>query len=245
VEGVWKGYPRGAHWIEVLADVSFEVEPGEVAAVVGSRFEGKTTLLRIAAGMERPDQGCVSLGGRRLADCRTGRRSDVLGRGIVWVDGRGPRLDMDAAQFVAWPLAMHGRGRRGAERAAAAALERVGAGPCLGRRWGELSNRQRVLVCLARAFAGSPEVVVVDDLLDALGGRGTEEMSDLLRSLVEESEPCCGVLMSVSDAESAMFADRVWSIGGGHALTLLSGGRSEGLVVPFPEGGRTQARGSA
>ena len=57
VEGVWKGYSRGGRWTGVLAGVSFEVGAGEVVAVVGLRLEGKTTLLKVAAGMERPDEG--------------------------------------------------------------------------------------------------------------------------------------------------------------------------------------------
>ena len=103
------------------------------------------------------------------------------------VTGRGWRSRSRSSSAGRWRCT--GAGRRGAERAAARALERVGARECIGRRWAELSNWQRVLVGLARGFAGSPRVVIIDDLLDALGGRDTEEASDLLRSLVEESEP--------------------------------------------------------
>jgi putative ABC transport system ATP-binding protein len=236
VGGVWKGYSRGGQWTGVLAGVSFELARGEVVAVVGSRLEGKTTLLKIAAGMERPDQGSVSLDGRELTGLRDRSRTRLLGHEIVWIDRDGPELAVEVSRFVGWPLALHGHGRRHAERVAAQALERVGAGECLGRRWGELSNWQRVLVGLARAFAGSPRVVVIDDLLDALGGRATEEASDLLRSLVEESEPRCGVLMSASDMESAMFADRVWSLTRKGTLKLLSGQPSDDAnIIPFPK----------
>jgi len=99
-----------------------------------------------------------------------------------------------------------------------------------------------VLVGLARAFAGNPRIVVIDDLLDALGSRGTEEASDLLRTLVEASNPRCGVLMSTSDVESALFADRVWSLTRKGALKLMFGRlTSEGEVIPFPE--RAESRG--
>jgi putative ABC transport system ATP-binding protein len=241
VGGVWKGYSRGGQWTGVLAGVSFELARGEVVAVVGSRLEGKTTLLKIAAGMERPDQGSVSLDGRELTGLRDRSRTRLLGHEIVWIDRDGPELAVEVSRFVGWPLALHGHGRRHAERVAAQALERVGAGECLGRRWGELSNWQRVLVGLARAFAGSPRVVVIDDLLDALGGRATEEASDLLRSLVEESEPRCGVLMSASDMESAMFADRVWSLTRKGTLKLLSGQPSDDAnIIPFPKHAQSQ-----
>jgi putative ABC transport system ATP-binding protein len=236
VEGLWKGFPRGGQWTGVLQDISFEVARGEVVAIVGGRLEGKTTLLRTAAGMERPDQGSVSLGGLRLAELRDRSRSRLLGHEIVWVNRAGAALDVEVSKLVGWPLVLHGRSRRQTERMAARALERVGAKGCIGRRWVELSNWQRVLVGLAQAFVDSPRLVVIDDLLDALGGRATEEASDLLRSLVEESEPRCGVLMSASDMESAMFADRVFSLTRKGTLKLLSGrAGDEADVIPFPQ----------
>jgi ABC-type taurine transport system ATPase subunit len=228
IEGVQKGYSRGGEWVPVFSDVSLEVVPGEIVAVIGRRFGGKTTLLKIAAGMERPDNGTVSLGDRALTEL-TDRPREVR-----WIDRDGPGLEVEVSEFVGWPLAPRGRGRRQAEQAAAGMLERVGARECLGRRWGELSNWQRVLVGFARAFAGSPRLVVVDDLLDALGEPATERASDLLRSLVEESKPRCGVLMGVSDMESAIFADRVLLITGKQSLKLLSGRLTdEGEVVPL------------
>jgi ABC-type lipoprotein export system ATPase subunit len=244
VERVWKGYRRGPEWTEVLANVSLDIEPGEIVAVTGSRFEGKTTLLKIAAGLERPDEGTVSLGGRQLGDGRDGAENRLLGRKIRWIDGHGPKLKLDVVKFVGLPLAVQGTKRGEAERAAAQALERVGAKRCLGRRWGELSNWQRVLVGLARGFAGGPRVVVMDDLLDALGGSATQEASDLLRALVEASEPRCAVLMSTSDLESAIFADRVWSITGKRSLKLMAGRQTDGKIIPFPDGDRTTVGGS-
>jgi len=240
VEGVWKGYRRGSEWVQVLDNVSFDVEPGEIVAITGSKLAGKTTLLKMAAGMERPNKGTVSLGSRQLTDGRGG----LLGHTIRWVDDEGPKLKLDVVKFVGLPLALHGSKRGEAERMAAQALERVGAKSCLGRRWGELSNWQRVLVGLARGFAGNPQVVVIDDLLDVRGGRATEEAADLLRSLVEASESRCGVLMSVSDMESAMFADRVWSITGKRSLKLMAGRQTSGKVIPLREGDRASAGGS-
>lgn len=236
VDRVSKGFSRGGQWTRVLEDVSFALHPGEVTAIVGSRLGGKTTLLKIAAGMERPDRGTVSLGSQTLAELSERSWARLLGHEIVWIDREGPGLEVEVSRFVGWPLALHGLGRREAERMAKRALERVGAQTCIGSSWAALSNWQRVLVGLARAFAGSPRVVIVDDLLDALGSRATEEASDLLRSLVEESEPRCAVLMSASDMESALLANHVFSLTRKGELKLLSGhsgGSAE--VIPFPK----------
>lgn len=234
LQGVQKGYSRGSEWAPVLSDVSLEVVRGEIVAVIGGRLEGKTTLLKIAAGMEQADHGTISLDGHPLADLVDRPRE------VRWIGRDGPGLEVQVSEFVGWPLARGGRGRRRAEDAARQMLERVGALECLDRRWSQLTNRQRVLVGLAQVFLGNPKVIVIDDLLDALGEPMTEEMSDLLRSLVDKAEPRCGVLMSVSDMESAMFADRVLSITGKRSLKLLSGRLTdEGEVIPLH--GRSQA----
>jgi putative ABC transport system ATP-binding protein len=237
IEGMRKGYARSG-WAPVFVDVSLEVMRGEVVAVVGGRLEGKTTLLKIAAGVERPDSGTVSLEDCALADLEDRPRE------VRWVDRDGPGFEeADVSEFVGWPLAPGGRGRRQAERAAEQILERVGARECFGLRWGQLSDWQRVLAGLARAFIGCPKLVVIDDLLDALREPATQEASDLLRSLVEQSRPRCGVLLSVSDIESAMYADRVLSITGKHSLRVLSGRLSDdGEILPLH--GRSQADGA-
>jgi ABC-type lipoprotein export system ATPase subunit len=222
VVGVGKGFSDGGRWTPLLDGVSFEVRGGEVVAVVGRRLSGKTTLLKVVAGLMCPDRGSVSLDGRELVGLTDRERDRLLGHEIVWVDRDGPALDVEASRFVGWPL-VRGRGRRRAELAAARMLERVGAGECVGRRWGDLSSPQRVCVGLARAFAGSPRIVVVDDLLDALGSRATEAAFDVLRSLIEDSGSTCGVIISASDMESAVFADRVWSLTGKGGLKALAG----------------------
>lgn len=230
MEGVSKGYSRGDQWTEVLSDVSLDVAAGEIGAIIGGRLAGKTTLLHIAAGMERPDKGSVSLDGKRLEEW-----GDVLGSEIVWIDRLRPDRALEVLSFVGWPIAAQGKGRRVAERLARRALDRVGAAECVEKHWDDLSNRERVLVGLARAFADKPRLVVVDDLLDAMGTRATEEVSDLLRSLVEESEPRCAVLMSASDMESAMYADLVWSISRRGTLKGISGQlRADGEIIDFP-----------
>jgi putative ABC transport system ATP-binding protein len=244
VEEVWKGFSRGGQWTGVLEDVSLVLRPGQVTAIVGGRLGGKTTLLKVAAGMERPDRGSVSLGSQRLSELGERSWARLLGHEIVWIDRDGPGLEVEVSRFVGWPLALHGLGRREAERMARQALQRVGAQACIGRSWAELSNWQRVLVGLARAFAGSPQIVIVDDLLDALGSRATEEASDLLRLLLEESGgvegsdgPRCGVLMSASDMESALLADQVLSLTRKGTLKPLSGQPPDGdeaEVIPFP-----------
>lgn len=237
VRNVEKRFRRGGECVVVFGGVSFEVGCGELVGVVGGRLEGKSTLLRVAGGLERPSEGSVLVGGRLVSGFSDRERSRLLGREVVWVDRDGPGLRVSAARFVGWPLTLHGRGRREVERAACVALERVGALGCAGRSWGEISNWQRVLVGLARAFVASPRLVVIDDLLDALGSSGSERAAGLLRELVESSEVGCGVLMSACDLDSAMFADRVLSLRRGRLKPIADHAAAlGGNVIPFPGG---------
>ena len=234
LRGVRKGFSRGGReWVSVLEGVSFEVARGEVGAVVGARLSGKTTLLQLVAGVELPDAGTIELAGCELTTLSRRRREHLLGEQLVWMDRYGPAQEsVKVWRFVGWPLASE-RGRRHAETRAVQMLERVGAREYAGRCWGELSNWQRMLVGLARAFAGSPSVVVLDDLMDALGTPGAGEASDLLRSLMEEADPPCAVLMSASDPDSALFADRVWSLRNGK-LVLLAGHQTDDAdIIPL------------
>jgi predicted ABC-type transport system involved in lysophospholipase L1 biosynthesis ATPase subunit len=233
VVGVCRGLSGGASWVPLLSGASFEVEAGEVVAVVGGRLSGKTTLLRVAAGIEVPEEGSVRLGGRELVGLSERERVRLRGRELVWLNRAGMSQPLEVVKIVGWPLAVR-RGRREAERRAGQMLERVGALDCARRRWADLSPREQLLVGFAQAFAAAPRVVVIDDLLDALGSRATKEASDLLRSLIAEAEPRPGVLMSASDRDSAVFADRVWSLGSGGKLTPTSGHRdSDAEILPL------------
>jgi putative ABC transport system ATP-binding protein len=234
-EGVCRGFARGrgGPWVQVLSGVSFDVQPGEVVGIVGARLSGKTTLLRVAAGLDAPEEGVVRLGASELTGLSDRERAALRGDRIVWVSRRGMSQRLEAVKIVGWPLA-RSRGRRETERRAAQMLERVGAAHCAGRRWGDLLPWEQVLVGLAQGFAGDPEIVVIDDLLDALGGRRTEEASDLLRTLVAEGGNRCGVLMSASDIESVLLADRVWSLEQGGKLIPTAGHHGgDADIIPF------------
>jgi ABC-type taurine transport system ATPase subunit len=236
VQAVSTGFWRGGSYLGVLKDVSLQVAPGEVVAVIGRRLGGKSTLLQIAAGIQTPDAGTVTLAGRLVRVQRrrsvrewwaarwAGSIDPVLGHDMVLVTRDGPHQELEVCKYVGGPLAVRGSRRRDIRRIAAAALERVGASDCAGRCWGELSHYQRALVGLARAFAGAPQLVILDDLLDAHDRRDTETLSDILHTLLEESGRC-GVLLSAGHYETAVvLAHRVCSLENG-TLVHSSGPR--------------------
>jgi predicted ABC-type transport system involved in lysophospholipase L1 biosynthesis ATPase subunit len=232
---VCKGYARGKRTMRVLVDASLALAPGEVAAVVGSREEGKTTLLKIAAGIEVPDAGEVWLGDLDLARLSDEERSRLLGREIAWTNREGTGVRFRVLDYVGLPLAIgRGRRQREAQDLAMEALERVGAANCAGQHWAELSNWERLLVGFARGIAGSPRLLVVDDLMDGFGMRRTREAGELLLQLAGELG--CGMLMSCNDLEAALIADRVWSLEGGRLSVLSERKDGQADVIDFPSG---------
>ncbi len=233
LEGVGKSFRRGRRRWRVLVDASLTVGAGEVVGVVGARGEGKTTLLEVAAGIELPDEGRVLFEGRDLACCSGAERADLLGDRIAWMprDGAG---DFEVLDFVGLPLAMgRGRGMRDADDLAMAALRRVGREDCARKRWGELSNWERVLVAFARGLVSEPALMVVDDLLDGLGPRGTREAGELLLSLAGELG--CGVLVAASDLDALLVAHRVLCFEDG-ALVVMSGPAHDDNIVELRDG---------
>jgi predicted ABC-type transport system involved in lysophospholipase L1 biosynthesis ATPase subunit len=234
LQGVGKSYRRGGRRLRVLTDASLEVACGEVGAVVGSRDEGKTTLLKIAAGIEQPDVGEVRLGDLNLAALLDGERSRLLGSEVAWTNREGTGVKLEVLDYLALPLAMgRGRGRREARSLATKALERVGAASCAQRRWAELSDWERVLVGFARGIVCRPRLLVLDSVIDGLGMRRTREAGELLLALTAELG--CGVLMSCTDLEAALFADRVWSLEDGRLSVLSEQPLTQAEIIDFPK----------
>ena len=186
LERVSKSHWRGRHEIVVLDEVSLEVEPGELVAVFGQRAAGKTTLLRIAAGIEAPDSGHVRFEGAELGAGRFRRLTGIHAR-IGWVGRQAPFASgMRMLDHVALPL-LRASPAEEAERSATRALKRVGAGDLANARWHELSDAERTLVTIAHAIVRDPRLLLADDPTSGLGIEERETVLGLLRSIAEEA----------------------------------------------------------
>jgi putative ABC transport system ATP-binding protein len=210
LEGVWKGFVRGGGLVSVLEDVSLEVGAGQVAAVVGGRGQGKSTLIRLATGMLRADRGSVSIDGRELG----GLSDRELGRVLATEIGVATRAGEDRlnvrdyveASLVA-TRAYSGRERGRLVRDILAELELSG---CAGSRWVELSDWQRVLVEFAQAIVRRPKLLLVDDVVDGMGLDQKRAAMDLMEGFAKDRR--CGVLMAVSDHAAALRSATVWQL---------------------------------
>jgi putative ABC transport system ATP-binding protein len=219
--GVSRGAARGAGRVEgLLVEVSLDVVAGELVAAVGSRSQGKTTLLRLAAGLVAPEAGVVRFRGHDLAGLSEGEHARLLREEIGLAGQSGPRVDLRMDHYVVAPLLVDRRRkhRRQAFARATAALERVGMASRARQRWGDLSRWDRALVDIAQAVVGEPRLLLVDDVTDGLGMGETAQVTKLLRSLAEDEG--MGVLMAVSEGEAALSAHRVFSLSRGRLKAI-------------------------
>jgi ABC-type multidrug transport system ATPase subunit len=216
LEHVGRRYGRGDHERAVLRDVSLELDAGELVAVWGLRRSGRSTLLRVAAGVEPADTGVVRFAGRDLA----ARDCDVLGGGIGYCQqvfrGTEGRIVLDAlmvsqlARGVPPPVAR--------ERAWAA-LERAGAERCAALGPRELDSAEAVRVAIARALACEPSLLVIDEPTRGVDLLDRDGILTLLRSLADGG---LAVLMSAGESTELSGADRALSLSDGELRGSLS-----------------------
>jgi putative ABC transport system ATP-binding protein len=208
LERVGKSYHHGARQIEVLRDISLELDEGEVIAIWGPARSGRSTLLRIAAGIDAPDLGLVRFRGRGLALSYGG-----VAHGVAYCGPRPRSLDSQIVldELIAAQLA---RGiRRSKARARAwSALERTDARRCEGHSPYELDRNEEVRVAIARALLQDPSLLVIDEPIKGVDALERDNILELLRSLAQDR---IAVLMSLDKGVGLFAADRALSLGEG------------------------------
>jgi ABC-type lipoprotein export system ATPase subunit len=209
LESVGKHRRIGLRERTLLSGVSLQVAAGELVAVWGPRRSGRSTLLRLAAGIERPDSGTVLFEGRDLAQVGEG----VLGEGIGYVQKtlRGAEAQ-SALEEVMVCLLARGVSRPVANARTYAALERTGSAHCAALAPRELDRAETVRVALARTLVLKPRLLVIDEPVEGVELLQRDGILQLLRSLADEG---VAVLASTGESTSLSGADRALSLSDG------------------------------
>jgi ABC-type multidrug transport system ATPase subunit len=225
LERVSKRYRRGRRDVTALDDVSLAIEPGELVAIWGVPRSGRTTLLRVAAGLEQPDRGTVRFDGRELA----GGHEDGLPAGIGYVQvgpasvGGEPIVD-----HVAMPLLARGTAPEAAHARALLQLERVGAAGCARLQPRDLEPTERIRVGIAQALVTGPQLLLVDDPTRHVDLLEREAVLLLVRSIADGD---LAVLMTTGEARGVSGVDRALTMSGG--VLRAEAAASLGNVVPL------------
>jgi ABC-2 type transport system ATP-binding protein len=208
--------------------LSFDVRPGVVTGFLGPNGAGKSTTLRMLLGLDRPDAGQATIGGRRYRELPWPLRTvGALLEAKAFHPGRSARAHLAAL------AASNGIRRSRVEEV----LGVVGLDGAAGRPAGSFSLGMAQRLGVAAALLGDPGVLVLDEPVNGLDPEGIRWMRDLLRSLAAE-----GRVVFVSShliGEMALTAERLVVIGRGRLLAQTSvaelSGRSASLEQAFLE----------
>ena len=222
---ITKSYGSGAERRTVLNDLNLEVTFPHVLALLGPSGGGKSTLLRVIAGLERPEAGSVSidgapvpLGAMEEAVLRDYRRS----LGVVF-QAYNLFPHMTALQNVELPLtAVHGVEAPAAKERASEVMERLGLADHAGKMPAQLSGGQRQRVAIARALAAKPQFLLFDEPTSALDPEMTAEVLELIAELRDIGTPMLLVTHEMGFARK--IADQVAFLAEGRVLEQRTAG---------------------
>lgn len=230
---VSKRFAEGRREVVALADVSFEIDAGEYVGLWGQRRAGKSTLLRLAAGIETPDEGAIIFDGNDLAKMGTEER--VLQRRVggiaLAVLGVGLPANRPVMEHVSRPLLACGMSGYEAEAVARRVLGRVEASDVQDMLSGELQASERVRVELARALVSEPRLLLVDEPATLASPSEARELYALLRLLGRDK--AMAVLIASRESAALEGAPRILTIDNGRVRST----DSRRKVLPFRRGG--------
>jgi putative ABC transport system ATP-binding protein len=235
LSGVTKDYPKGRGTVAALRGVDLVIEDGDWLAIQGPTGHGKSTLLQILGGLDRPTAGLVDLDGRDLAQLRETEVTRVRAASIGFVFQTFNLIPTLSAQENV-EVALVPLGVAAAQRRARAgrALADLGLGDRAGHVPSELSGGQQQRVALARALVKEPKVLLADEPT----GNLDEDTRDEILALLETSWRDRGLTMVVvtHDSVVARRAQRIGVMRNGRLTFKQRAGRAKttGPAVPAP-----------
>lgn len=203
--------------VAALDGLTLHIEPGEFVALLGPSGCGKTTALRCLAGLEDPDHGTITVGGKDVTGVPTNKRDMGM---VFQAYSLFPHLT--ARQNVEFGLQMRKQDKATRGKRAAEMLELVGLGAHIDKFAHQMSGGQQQRVALARALAIEPQVLLLDEPLSALDAKVRTQLRDEIRRI--QLEIGTTTLFVTHDQEEALaVADRVG---------VMSVGKLEQLAAP-------------
>jgi predicted ABC-type transport system involved in lysophospholipase L1 biosynthesis ATPase subunit len=235
-EHVTKRNTDGHRECAVLDDVSFEIDAGDFIGIWGKRRSGKSTLLRIAAGFELPDEGRILFDGHDLTALSSDERAGLLrigGIGFVASDWR-PIVSQETIEYVALPLLANKLSLRRARRVAQEWLEQMGVANCAHVLTERLSIGEAMRVGLAHALAREPRLLLIDEPEALPSPSERDDLRVTLRSLGKSSD--LALVIASEDLGAVAYSRRTMTLGSGS----LHSTDKDAEVISLPVGRRPE-----
>ena len=207
VKNVVKRYTRGKQKVEVLHRLNLDIAAGEFLALMGPSGSGKTTLLNLIGGLDRPDEGEISISGQRIDKLSNRELAKWRARNVGFVFQFYNLMPMlTAERNVELPLLLTNLSRARRKQSVQAALQLVGLSDRASHKPSELSGGQQQRVAVARALVADPGLLVCDEPTGDLDRATAEEILNLMQTLNRQQNKT--IIMVTHDPKAAEYASR-------------------------------------
>lgn len=197
----------GSSALHVLKGINFEVESGELVAIMGSSGSGKSTLLNILGMLDIADKGLYQLDGTPIEKLNEKRAARYRNHFLGFVFQSFNLINYKSAlENVALPLYYQGVGRKERQKSAMELLERVGLEPWAKHLPNELSGGQKQRVAIARALVSKPKVVLADEPTGALDSKTSYEVMELIKEINNEGKT---ILVVTHERDISQMCNRI------------------------------------
>ena len=211
VKNLYKIFKVGNTKVRALNGVDMTIYKGEFCAIVGTSGSGKSTMLNMLAGLEKPTKGEVIIAGQHLERMNENQLVKFRREKVGFIFQSFNLLGtMNAIENVALPLTFRGMDKKIREAKAVKMLKLVGLSKHMKHRPNEMSGGQQQRVGVARALVLDPEIIFADEPTGNLDSNTSAEVLNLMRKVVQEQNQT--MVMVTHDNHLAGFADRIFHI---------------------------------
>lgn len=188
-QNITKHYQEGDIKTQVLKEVSFSMEQGELVAIVGSSGSGKSTLLHTLGGLDKASSGEVFIAGQSLQKASSDELAKLRNQYLGFVyQFHHLMADFTALENVMMPMLIGQQNKTEAKDRAEKMLSAVGLAHRISHKPAALSGGERQRVAIARALVNSPKLVLADEPTGNLDRKTTESIFELIQQLNKEQK---------------------------------------------------------